>query len=58
MTESESRDLDAFARQALIGGQKVPALWGLLGGVGRSRQANIYEYKSSSLLLPLMLLSF
>jgi hypothetical protein len=34
MTEKEPRDLDTFARQAIIGGEKVPVLWGLLGNVG------------------------
>jgi len=38
MTEKDSRDLDVFTRQALIGGAKVPVLWGLLGNVGTTLQ--------------------
>ena len=42
MTEKEHRDVDAFARQALIGGKKVPVLWGLLGGIGMSLQTHMH----------------
>ena len=53
MTEKDSRDLDAFARQSLIGGKKVPVLWGLLGKVGKSRQVDSHASEQSSPTLQL-----
>jgi hypothetical protein len=35
MTEKEPAALDVFARQAILGGNKVPVLWGLLGGIAK-----------------------
>ena len=55
MTEKDSRSLDVFARQALIGGEKVPVLWGLLDNVGTSLQkCAIGEYLCASHLLLLI----
>jgi hypothetical protein len=35
MTENNARDIDTFARQALISGEKVPVLWGLMNNVAK-----------------------
>ena len=65
MTENDHRDLDVFARQAIIGGQKVPVLWGLMGNVGMSLRLPFcapkktrFEFVHYSIFNPFLAYSF
>ena len=40
MTEGDPKMLDVFARQGILGGTKVPVIWGLTGDVGTALTHN------------------